>query len=185
MTCGSTSSWRSAKCLTSTALSRASSGGAMATRGSARRRERRSGRRDLELARGSARGEQHRQLVLARQVQQVEQRRARRRCRRARSSTSSAPVPRRTGSAARRAPRPRVGPHPTSGATRWRGGSCRPRRPQHDRGRQCGQSGQRSTMSAAAWLDRLTRKSSAPSAGRCGRSKTSWRGAAVIAAPRR
>ena len=32
----------------------------------------------------------------------------------------------------------------------------------------CGQSGQRSTMSAAAWLDRLIRKSSASSAGRCG-----------------
>ena len=73
MTCGSTASCRSAKCLTSTALSRASSGGEMATRGSARRRERRSGRAHVELARRRARGEQHRHLVLAHQVQQMEQ----------------------------------------------------------------------------------------------------------------
>ena len=73
ITCGSTTSCRSMKCLTRTALSRASSGGAMVTSGSARRRDRRSGRLTLELARRHARGEQHGQLVLAHQVEQVEQ----------------------------------------------------------------------------------------------------------------
>ena len=73
ITCGSTTSCRSMKCLTSTALSRASSGGAMVTKRQRPQTRSEIGQADVELAGRHARGEQHRQLVLAHQVEQVKQ----------------------------------------------------------------------------------------------------------------
>ena len=158
------------KCLTSTALSRASSGGAIVTTGSARKRDRRSGKPMRELAGRHARGQQHRQLVLAHQVEQMKQQRARRRCRHGgpRPAARCTGQPRPRPPRAARSPRSRAAPdfrrqtlarcvlparggRTTTATEAW------------------GQCGQRSMMSAAARLDWLMRKSSAPSAGRCGK----------------
>ena len=63
---------------------------------------------------------------------------------------------------------------PTAPATRGRDGSCRsPLGPIRSWTRSC-QSGQESISLTAARLQSLTRKSSAPSAARCGRSRVSW-----------
>ena len=164
MTGGSTLSWRSANSLTSTASSRASSGGWIEASGRARRRERRSGS-GTPARPARCGGEQHRKVALAREIEQVEQRLlvaavwmslddaapadsdGR--------NIARAEIPRRSKTDARR----------RAAATRWRDGSCRSPAARRPRRRQCGQSGQRSTSSTAAALESETRKSSRPAPG--------------------
>ena len=124
----------------------------MVTSGSARRRERRSGRLTSSSPGGSARGEQHRQLVLAHEVEQVEQD----------ALVADAGVQvldqQRAGGAGHVRLAQRAGRTPAAPDFRRqtlarcvlpaRGGATTSTE-------RCGQSGQRSMMSAAAWLDRL------------------------------
>ena len=183
MVWGSTASCRSVKCLTRTALSSAWSGAAMHHERQRAQPRSQIGELYLQLAGRHPRGEQHRQLVLANQVEQVKQhalvadagmqvlhqqsvggsRRApcRPRKRRAASSRAAPDFSRQT--LARCVLPDLAGPTTKIEA--------------------CGQSGHRSMTSAAARLDWLMKKSSAPSAGRCGRSKMSCSCSPLTAPP--